>query len=100
MFGRKKAQGEAIQVRLLLRVGTQADGSLIFEIDPDALDPKDPFAFGMLLVDAARRGAMAYSQALSIPEGQALARIWEGFDAERDAPTDDPQQIGGPGMTH
>lgn len=61
-------------------------------IDPRGLGA-DPALFGMAMVDAMRHGAKAYAQAVNIPEDHALARIWEGFDAERENPTDTPRQI-------
>jgi len=55
---------------------------------------KDPGAWGLLLVDVARHVALAYER-----EGQSsagvLQRIRELFDAEWDAPTDDPQDFSG-----
>ncbi|MFN2099551.1 DUF5076 domain-containing protein [Altererythrobacter sp. MF3-039] len=61
-------------------------------IEPRGLAP-DPFVFGMAMVDTIRHAAKAYAHAVQIPEEDALARIWEGFEAERDNPTDTPQQI-------
>ena len=37
---------------------------------------------------------------IGIPEDQALARIWEGLDAERANPTDEPREIDSDGMAH
>jgi hypothetical protein len=43
----------------------------------------DPRMFGMLVADTAMQGAKAYAQAHGISETEAMARIWEGLDAER-----------------
>ena len=52
----------------------------------------DPGAWGLLLVDVARHAANAYAE-----QGQnrlaVLARIRELWDAEWQAPTDDPKDI-------
>ncbi len=61
-------------------------------IDPHGLAP-DPFVFGVVMVDCIRHGAKAYAQAVGISEADALARIWQGFDAERANPTDTPKQV-------
>ena len=53
----------------------------------------DPFAFGLAMVDCVRHAARAYARAVNIDEEAALARIWEGLDAERAAPTTDPISI-------
>ena len=37
----------------------------------------------MALVDCVRNGAKAYANVVNISEAEALARIWEGVDAER-----------------
>lgn len=53
---------------------------------------KDAGAWGLLLADVARHAAAAYAK-----EGQdqkaALARIRELFEAEWEAPTDEPKDI-------
>jgi len=54
-------------------------------IQPDRL--ADPEMFGMLLVDAVRHGAKAFSQSHGIAEDEALDRIWQGVEMERDDPT-------------
>jgi hypothetical protein len=74
------------------RLWSEPGGPQTCIIEPRALGP-DPFLFGMALVDAAQHGARAYAQAVGIPEEQALARIWQGLDAERGNPTDEPRQI-------
>ena len=40
-----------------------------------------------LMVDAIRHGARAFSQRDGISEEEALSRIWQGVDAERDCHT-------------
>lgn len=81
------------------RLWNEPGGPVTCIIEPRALGA-DPALFGMALVDAARHGAKAYAHATGVPEAQALARIWEGFDAERAHPTDEPRQIGPEGNTH
>ena len=75
-----------------LRMSTSPGGPVICVIDPRAIGP-DPAAFGIALVDAIRHGAKAYAGAIGVSEENALERIWWGFDAERNSPTDDPQQL-------
>ena len=101
MFGKKKPLAGEIDVSNL----DFLSGSLEFArlwADPEAgmtaiIEPRhlgaDPFLFGMALVDAARHGAKAYAHAVNISEEEAMARIWEGLDAERGNPTDEPLQI-------
>jgi len=107
MFGRKAASGE-IDVssfdwlegsQEFLRMWNGAEDGLTCLIEPRAIGA-DPFVFGMAIVDAIRHGAKAYAHAVGISEEQALARIWEGFDAERQNPTDDPRQIDPDGSAH
>ena len=74
------------------RLWAEAGGPMTCIIEPRALGA-DPVLFGMAMVDAIGHGAKAYAQALGIPEEEALARIWEGLDAERANPTDEPRQI-------
>ena len=68
--------------RELLRVWVGEEGPVTCFINPVPLGP-DPYAYGMALVDCARTGAKAYAKAVNISEAEAIARIWEGFDAER-----------------
>lgn len=75
-----------------LRMWAQKDGPMTCLIDPAKLGA-DPFLFGMAMVDAIRHGAKAYAHAVNISEDHALTRIFEGFDAERDNPTDAPSRI-------
>lgn len=75
-----------------LRMTQAPDGTVTCAIDAFALAP-DPAAFGLALADAVRHGAKAWAQATSCTEEEALESIWWGLKAEREAPTDDPQQI-------
>ena len=101
MFGKKSARAGEIDVSTFAfldgshefaRLWAEPDGPMTCIIEPRALGP-DPFLFGMALVDAVQHGAKAYAHAVGIPEEQALARIWEGLDAERANPTDQAMQI-------
>jgi hypothetical protein len=47
----------------------------------------DPVMFGMLLADTAHHGAKAYAQQYGISEEEALSRIWQGLDLERNDPS-------------
>lgn len=108
MFGKRSSKPGEIDVSDLdfldnaqefARLWYTADDGMVFLIDPHNLGP-DPFMFGMALVDAARHGAKAYAQSVNISEDEAMARIWEGFDAERGNPTDAPKQINPEGRSH
>jgi len=74
------------------RLWAEPQGPLTCIIDPRVLGP-DPFLFGMAMVDAVGHAAKAYAHATGVSEQDALARIWEGLDAERSNPTDEPRQI-------
>lgn len=74
------------------RLWNEPEGGMTAIIEPRHLGA-DPFLLGMALVDAARHGAKAYAQAVNISEQEALARIWEGLEAERTNPTDTPRQL-------
>ena len=102
IFGRNKA-GRAGEIDVtafdflgnsveFARLWHEPDGPFTCIIEPRNIGA-DPALFGMAMVDAIRHGAKAYAQAIRIPEEEALARIWEGFDAERANPTDTPRQI-------
>ena len=102
MFGRK-AGGRAGEIDVsefnfldgsaeFARLWAEPQGPMTCIIEPRALGP-DPFLFGMAMVDAVGHGAKAYAHALGIPEEQALERIWQGLDAERANPTDEPREI-------
>ena len=75
-----------------LRVWVKQDGPVTCFVNPVPIGP-DPFAFGLAMVDCVRHAAKAYARAVNIDEDEALARIWEGLDAERAAPTTDPISI-------
>ena len=101
MFGKKKPLAGEIDVSdydflskslEFARLWAEPEAGMTAIIEPRHLGA-DPFLFGMALVDAARHGAKAYAHALNISEEDAMARIWEGLDAERANPTDDPLQI-------
>jgi len=52
----------------------------------------DPFAWGIVLADLARHIALAHTlQNQSTDEEAFLARLLEGFQAEIDNPTDEPE---------
>lgn len=74
--------------REFLRAWAKQDGPTSYFVNPRALGA-DPALFGMALVDAARQAAAAWGKALGQPQDEMLNRIWEGFDAERSAPTSD-----------
>ena len=60
----------------------------------------EPFAFGMLMVDTIRHAGRAYAAQHGVPEGEALAAIWAGLDAERDQPTTDLETLQQPGSVN
>ncbi|MGB5078398.1 MAG: DUF5076 domain-containing protein [Sphingorhabdus sp.] len=68
--------------REFLRVWAKPEGPVTCFINPVPMGP-DPLVFGMALVDCIRHGAKTYAQATGISERDALARIWQGVDAER-----------------
>lgn len=80
------ARDDAIEV---LRVWAVPGEGQEFSVQPTW---EDPGAWGLLFVDLARYLAYVYEQ-----EGkngqEVLARIRELFDAEWDAPTDQPQDV-------
>ena len=93
MFGKKAALQHpgAIDItgmdyladaREFARLWAEPNGPMTAVIDPHNLGA-DPFLFGMAMVDAIRHAAGAWANAVNISEEQALARIYEGFDAER-----------------
>ena len=61
-----------------LRMWKKPGGAPVCIVDPHGLAP-DPFVFGMVMVDAIRHAARAWSQAVNIGEEDALARIYEGL---------------------
>lgn len=93
MFGRKAAAGREGEIstegmefldgaREFARLWAEPEGPMTAIIDPRNLGA-DPFLFGMAMVDAMRHASRAYAQAVNISEEEALARIYEGLDAER-----------------
>ena len=96
MFGKKGAAhpaeisvagydflGQSVEVA---RLWVEDEGPATCLIQPERL--AEPEMFGMLLVDAIRHGARAFSQCYGMSEDEALSRIWQGVEAERDYPTD------------
>ena len=84
--------------REFARLWCEPDGPFTCLIEPRNLGP-DPFIFGMAMIDTIRHAARAYAQAVGITEEEALARIYEGFDAERGKHTtglDTIQDLGEP----
>ena len=73
--------------REFLRMWAKPGGPATCLVDPAALGA-DPALFGIALVDCIRHGARAWANATGINEADALDRIWFGFDAERNSPTD------------
>lgn len=73
--------------REFLRAWAKPEGAATYFVNPRALGA-DPALFGVALVDAARHAAVSWSRAVGISEEQAIARIWEGLEAERAAPVD------------
>ena len=82
-----------------LRMWTGPGRPVTCFIDPVPVGA-DPFGFGLALMDCVGHGANAYAQALGIPVEEAFARILEGFDAEREHPTDVPASLTGQGGKH
>jgi hypothetical protein len=75
--------------REFLRMWATPDGPVFCFINPVPVGA-DPMGFGLAIVDAIGHAAKAYARAVQISEAEALARIWEGVDAERARPTDNP----------
>jgi hypothetical protein len=82
-----------------LRMWNWPGGPVTCFIDPVPVGA-DPFGFGLALMDCVGHGANAYAQALGIPAEEAMARILEGFDAERANPTDTPASLSDRGGVH
>lgn len=75
--------------REFMRAWAKPDGGATsYYINPRALGP-DPAMFGIALMDAARHAASAWAKALDRPESEMFERIFEGFTAEREAPSND-----------
>lgn len=67
------------------RLWVEDGGPATCYITPNSLTSAE--MFGMLMVDTIRHGARAYAQYLKIPEEEALARIWDGLETERNQNT-------------
>ena len=95
---RRKGEIDVSEVDILdgsqefVRMWYGEDGGATCLVEPRNLDP-DPFIFGLVMVDCIKHGAKAYARALGIGETEALTRIFEGFDAERHYPSDEPREI-------
>ena len=50
---------------------------------------EDPAAWGIMLVDLAKHVAIAYA-ADGMDKAEALRRVYQGFQAEMESPTDEP----------
>lgn len=86
--------------REFLRAWSRQGGPATFFVNPRGLGA-DPFLFGVALCDSIEHAARAWARATGIEETEALARIWEGFDAERAAPTNDlPSPVAVPRKDH
>ncbi|MBY0582032.1 MAG: DUF5076 domain-containing protein [Sphingomonas sp.] len=75
--------------REFLRLWATEAGPVFCFINPVPIGA-DPMGFGLAIVDAIGHAAKAYAKAVNISESDALARIWEGVDAERGNSTDSP----------
>ena len=73
--------------REFLRVWARQEGPVSVFVNPRPVGA-DPALFGIAMVDCVRHAALAYANATGLSEKEALARIWQGLDAERNAPTD------------
>lgn len=71
--------------REFLRIWATPSGANFTFINPIPVGA-DPAGFGQALFDAALQAAKTYAQAVQISEADALARIWEGLDGERQQP--------------
>lgn len=74
--------------REFLRVWAKESGPVTCFVNPRSLGA-DPALFGIALVDSARHAALAWAKSTGLTEQEALLRIWEGFDGEREAPSND-----------
>lgn len=77
-----------VGAREFLRLWATPSGATFTFINPVPVGA-DPAGFGAAIVDAVRQAAKSYARAVNIPEDHALARIWEGVDAERAGPVAD-----------
>ncbi|WOE76027.1 DUF5076 domain-containing protein [Alterisphingorhabdus coralli] len=67
------------------RLWVENNGPATCIINPTLLE--QPEMFGLLMVDCVRHAARAYAQAAGMTEVEALARIWNGVDMERESHT-------------
>jgi hypothetical protein len=70
------------QAQEFARQWRRADGAIVSFVNPLPLGP-DPANFGIALVECIRQAAETYAKAVNISAEQAIARIWQGVDAER-----------------
>ena len=75
----------------VLRAWNMNDGHQVFLVKPDAFE--DPFIWGMNLVDAMKHIAGAIGEGDPTREQQAFHRVLEGFMAELQNPTDQPETV-------
>ncbi|MEM1133302.1 MAG: DUF5076 domain-containing protein [Pseudomonadota bacterium] len=64
------------------RLWVENEGPATCIINPTLL--QEPEMFGLLMVDCIRHAARADAQAAGMTEVEALARIWNGVDMERE----------------
>lgn len=67
------------------RLWVENEGPATCLIQPEVL--KEPEMFGMLMVDTIRHAARAYAQCCDLTEDEALSRIWQGVELEKDKHT-------------
>lgn len=65
-----------------LRVWAKQGGPVTCFINPVPVGT-DPKVYGIALVDCVRHGAKTWAKTTGMSETDALARIWEGIDSER-----------------
>lgn len=80
------------------RLWVENNGPATCVIQPGVL--QQPEIFGMLMVDCIRHAARAYAQSNGLSEEEALARIWEGLDMERDNHTTGLDTVQDAGKSH
>ena len=95
LLGQEAILANSIEVA---RLWIEHQGGGTFIIKPDRLE--SPEMFGMMLADCARHGAIAFANDLGIRESEAMDRIWEGLDNERDDPSGEPEMIQAPGKAN
>jgi hypothetical protein len=93
MWGKKRPAAHPAEISIegydfldksveVARLWVEHRGPATCLIQPDRL--AEPEMFGVLMVDAIRHGARAFSQCCGVSEEEALNRIWQGVDAERE----------------